>query len=86
LRCYYIKGNINTSINNKQFIKLQRNTKNGKMKKHTVRQEIAKRLIDYRRTYRKKPESYNASLGIGRLSKERNRAFVGWGINGKRYV
>ena len=53
---------------------------------HTVRDEIAKRLKVYRRVYRKRPESYNAVLGIGRLKKERDKLFNGFGVDGKRYA
>jgi len=53
---------------------------------HTIRQETAKRLWGYWRVYRKKPDSYNAVLGIGRLPKNRDRPFSGYGIDGKRYV
>lgn len=56
------------------------------MKKHTVRQEIARRLRVHWRIYRKRPESYNASLGIGRLPKNQDRSFSGWDLNGKRYI
>lgn len=60
--------------------------KNNDPQIYTIRQEIAKRLRVYWRVYRKKVVSYNATLGIGRLPKERNRGYTGWSISGVRYI
>lgn len=51
----------------------------------TCRQEIAARLWTHWRTYRKVPRSYNKTLGIGRLPKDRDKGFTGFSINGHRY-
>lgn len=51
----------------------------------TIRQELAKRLRVYWRVYRKRPDSYNATLGIGRIQKNKDRPFSGSSINGKIY-
>jgi hypothetical protein len=51
----------------------------------TVRAEIAKRLYVHWRKRRKRPDSYNATLGIGRLPKHRDKPFSGYSIDGHRY-
>lgn len=56
------------------------------MKTHTLRDKIALRLWIYKRAYKKTPQSYNASLGIGRVPMSQNKPFTGWSINNKRYI
>ena len=51
----------------------------------TVRQEVAKRLWVYWKTSRKKPDSYNAVLGLGAPPLGSDKPFDGFGIDGKRY-
>jgi hypothetical protein len=57
-----------------------------KVKLFFVRDEVAIRLKVYWRVYRKFPESYNATLGIGRVPKTQNRPYNGYSINNKRYI
>lgn len=46
----------------------------------TIRQEIAARLRVHYRVYGKRPESYNAKLGMGRISKQQDRLYFGYSI------
>lgn len=46
----------------------------------TIRQELVTRLRVFWRAYRRKPECYNAMLGIGRIRKQDDRPFEGFSV------
>lgn len=53
----------------------------------TIRGELARRLNSFRKAYpKKRVSSYAKALGIGGpISKDRNKPFNGFGIDGYRY-
>ncbi len=52
----------------------------------TVRGEIAKRLKVYWKVNRKRPDSYNACLGIGKPGIDKDKPFNGYGIDNMQYI